>query len=789
MTVRGTARHGAGFCVLGLLLAALPGPLSAQQPGPARVLTREDLRRSGRTGLAEILQSLDPAFNAPRPSNAGGSDHAPPLTLHGLGADQLLVLLNGRRRHESALLHVDGSVGRGQGMTDLGSIPLSAIERIELYTDGGAARFGFGAVAGVVNIVLKARAAAELDAVLGTTTAGDGTVLQAAATHPIRWGNDGFLQLSAELKSRGATNRALPDLRPQYFPGDPRNDAAARRVTSRLGDPRSDELSGFVHAAKRLGVSVEAYGFAGLSRRRGESGEQWRPHRDDRTVRALFPDGFLPLLSPKIQDGSALAGARGNLLRWSWDVSVGYGRSSFHFDLENSGNASLGPQSPTEFYAGTLRSDQFSADLELSRRISVGRIPPLLLSVGAAYRSEGFQILAGEPDSYRFGAVPIQDGPNSGRIAAPGAQGFPGFRPEEALTVRRGSVAAFAGVSTVVLRRLSLAATGRVESYPESGWRGAYQVSAELGPLRGVTLRGSQGSGARLPGLGQSWYSRTITTIVGAGGSDNRLAPVGSPLAVLLGAAPLHLERSRTTGLGASVTPLPSLTLSADYYRVTVGGRIILSGTFDAPVVQQYLAQRRFPEIGGVGFFNNALDTRTTGVDAAAAYRVRLGTAELRLRAAFNHNTTRVTAVDSIAGVLAQFQDVLFSRVERARIERGQPRDNLILAGELVRGSWTVQARAQRFGAVASFGEPADGSLDQTFAARWIGDLSASFRTRAGPMVSLGADNLFDTYPERNNRGDANLEGNSNFGVFPYNTVSPFGFNGRLVYLRASWAY
>jgi iron complex outermembrane recepter protein len=784
VTAQLPGRRGAGSRVLGLLLLLPAGALSAQAGFPVDTLTRAELLRSGRGELAEILQALIPSLNFPRASGAGGSDHLRPASLRGLGADQLVVLVNGRRRVESALLNVNGAIGRGQATTDLNAIPLAAIERIELHREGDAARYGFGAVAGVIDIILRSDAH-EVGAELGADSEGDGVLARAEASHAVRLGRGGRLQLSGELKRRGGTNRALPDRRPQYFPGDPRNEdpALQRRVTQRFGDPESNAVAGVLNAEQRIRGNIEAYGFASVSRRSNEAGELWRTPSDDRTVRALYPDGFLPLIAPKLFDGAALGGVRGRLLGAGWDASVGYARNSMRYDLEGTANASLGPHSPTRFDAGTLRADQFRAGLELDARVRrLGPIPPLGLRLGGEHRSDGYQIEVGEPDSYRYGAVPIQDGPHAGGIAQPGAQGFAAFRPGDAVIARRGMVGGFGELTTLIRKRLSLGAAGRLEYYRGLGTLGVYQLSGGLGPIRGITLHGSYGTGIRVPSLAQSFFSSGSTTVIGQLGFEDRTVPVGDPLAVVLGARPLRPEHSRNLNAGGSWTQ-GALRLSAEYYRIRVLDRIILSGSFDDAAVQSFLAQHSFPGIAGVRFFSNALSTLTTGVDAAASYRFRVREAEVGLRAAFNHNSTQVTLTDSIPGLLALFSGTLFDRVERARLERGQPRDNLILLGTATRGAWSVTARSQRFGSVTSFGKPVDGSLDQSYGAKWLSDLSVGYR-RGRATLTLGADNLFNMYPDRNRFGDADTEGNSNFGMFPYSNVAPFGLGGRFVYVR-----
>jgi len=760
----------------------VPALLQAQ----VDTLSHEQLRRTGRTALSEVIASLVPAFNVPQPSNTGASDALRSATLHGMGADQFVVLLNGRRRLESALLNLSESIGRGQSSTDLDAIPLSAIERIEVHRNGDAARYGFGAVAGVINIVLLERAPPALEALAGTRASGDGQVLLAGGQRYFRLPKGGYLQLGAELRSQAATNRALADQRQQYFNGDSRNSDPAlnNRVDQRFGQPESNEIKGILSGAEPI-RGWTAYAVATWSRRSAESADLWRPASDDRTVRALYPNGFLPLYAPKLQDGSVLGGARGTLLGFGWDARIGYARNSVRYDLEHTENASLGRLSPTRFDAGALRADQFQAGLDASRRIELGNaLSPVSFAIGGQYRSDGYQIVAGEPDSWRYGAVPIQDGPNVRGLTQPGSQGFPGFRPGNAVTTRRGMAAGYGELATVALKRVSLAAAGRLELYPHRAI-GVYQLSAALNRFHGFGLRGYRGTGARVPTLAQIAFSSASTFVASGIGFEERTLAVRDTIAQLLGVQPLRPERSSHYGAGGSWSG-GGLRLGADYFSVSVRKRIILTGTFSDFALQNFLAQYGYFNVGRVRFLANALRTRTHGVDANAEYRFRAGRMALQLSGSFAHATTRVALTDSTSGALTPFSSEFFTRGERLRLEHGQPEDNLLLSAEATRGPWSLRVRSERYGSVASAGAALDGTQDQRYAAKWLADLSASYQRRR-LTLHLGADNVFGTYPDRNRFGDANTEGNSNFGMFPYSNQSPFGFSGRFVYLRVEW--
>ncbi|MBA3318117.1 MAG: TonB-dependent receptor plug domain-containing protein, partial [Gemmatimonadales bacterium] len=435
---------------------------STEAPVPVDVLTAAEIRQSGRTETSQIIQSLAPSFNFPRPTIADGTDHTRPATLRGLSPDQVLVLVNGKRRHASALINVNSSIGRGSGMVDLNAIPASAIDRIEILRDGAAAQYGSDAIAGVINIILKEGTENELGATVGQTTESDGGVVQVGGNYAIPLGPDGVLQLAAEYRNRGATNRTAADLRTQYFAGDPRNTdpALTGQINHRQGDADTEDGGLFLNLAKPVGLATEVYAFGGGTLRNGEAAGFWRRALDDRTVRAIHPDGFLPLIATKISDFSGVAGVRGDVRGWSWDLSGNYGRNLFHYDVRNSNNVTLGTASPTEFYAGTLVFDQLTTNLDLSKGFEIGVAGPLNVAVGGEFRRDGYGIREGEPDSWRDGGVRVLDGPNAGAQGAPGAQVFPGFRPTDATDESRNNVAGYVDLEAKVVPKVLLGVAG-----------------------------------------------------------------------------------------------------------------------------------------------------------------------------------------------------------------------------------------------------------------------------------------------------------------------------------------
>nr|MBA3319654.1 TonB-dependent receptor [Gemmatimonadales bacterium] len=330
----------------------------------------------------------------------------------------------------------------------------------------------------------------------------------------------------------------------------------------------------------------------------------------------------------------------------------------------------------------------------------------------------------------------------------------------------------------------------RVEHYNDFGSTTDGKLTARFEPVAGVALRGAIATGFRAPSLGQSFFSATSTNFIDGQPFENRTFPVTTGVAQALGARPLEPETSENYSFGVALNPVRNFSLTADYYQILIDDRIVFSGNFTGTPIRTFLEQRGFPGVAGARYFTNAIDTRTLGVDVVANYGFLVGEAStIRLTGGYNHNVNRVLRVAPTPAELSGFQETLFDRVERARIEVGQPKSSLTLAGVFSHDDVGLTVRTQRFGEVTSFGTPADGSLDQTFGAKWITDLSASYIFNGRLRVTGGVDNVFDVYPDANNRGDPTVAGNNNFGIFPYNGISPFGFNGAFYYGRLSFTF
>ena len=771
---------------------------------PVDVLSREQIAASGFSETAQVIASMVPSFNFPRPSITDGTDTVRPATLRGLGPDQVLVLINGKRRHQSALVHLNGSIGRGSTGVDLNAIPLSAIDRIEVLRDGAAAQYGSDAIAGVINIVLKdAISRPEVTSNFGIskgTFAGNrctSSGLNCAAGDDVSftdggladiggtWGmplGSGRLTIASEFRGHNRTNRASADPRDQIVAGDAGHNAVSE-PNHRWGDPDTRDVMTFANAALPLNASAtrSLYAFGGYSRRAANSAGFYRRALDVRNQPAIYPLGFLPEIQPTVVDVSAAGGVRGVFNRWNYDFSAGAGHNSFAFTIGNTLNTSLGASAPpnkTTFDAGTLMLNQVVANADISRPVAVkGLAGPVNVAFGAEARRETYRIRAGEPDSYRDGGALNQ----AGDPAAIGAQVFPGFRPTNEVDESRGSAAGYVDVGGTVTRWLRIGGPhGRSITRTSAALDG--KLTARVAPLPMVIVRGSISSGFRAPSLGQSFFSSTATNFLNLGQGlvpvESLTLPVASAAARALGASALKPETSNNASGGVVVTPAKDLELAVDFYRITIDDRIVLSGNFTAAPIAALLAPFG---ANSARFFTNAIDTRTRGVDATASYRVRLASAgDVRLRAAYNNNRTRVGPITT-PPQLAAFSSVLFDHIEQNRLECGQPRDNFRLGGNWQRGAFGVNVDEARYGGVCSFAtqNPAE---DQHFAAKWLTDVEASLR-RGRYRLGAGVQNLFDVFPDRNTTV------NSFNGIQTFPSQSPFGFNGRALYARLAWTF
>jgi len=762
--------------------------VDAEGAVPVDILTSRQIEATGATETMQVIQRLTPSFNFPRTTIADGSASVRPASLRGLGPDQVLVLVNGKRRHTTALVHVNGTMGRGSTGADLNAIPVSAIDRIEILRDGAAAQYGSDAIAGVINIVLKSGTGPGRLALQGGTTATDqgtggdttwdGGRLDASVSKGLSLG-DGWVVVTGEYRDRNRTNRAGPDPRDQIQAGDAGNNPVPQ-PNHWVGDPETKDYLAFLNAQLPAGTSSFVYAFGGWSFRDALGpGFYRRALQFTQNWPEIYPIGFLPLIATSVGDGSGTLGVRGTRGAWYGDLSLQYGRNSMDFDIENTLNASLGPAIPpnqTEFYAGSFIADQFVANLDVSRGLEIGLAGPLNLAFGAEFRREGYRLKAGEPGSYADGGVPASNGAR----AVPGSQVFPGFRPSNEADVSRNNAALYVDAEGDVTGRLRLGAAGRFEHYSDFGSTVDGKLTLRLQAHKAFVIRGAASTGFRAPSLAQSNFSAVSTNFINIPGQGTVPVEVGtfavaSPVARALGATDLKPENSVQLTAGFAFTPHRSIDFTADYFNIAIDDRIVFSGNFTGGAISALLAPFG---ASGARFFTNAINTRTQGVDLTANYSTSLGDGStLRLYAAYNYNRTRIRGEVATPPPLAGLGNVLYDRVERGRTECGQPGSQARFIGDWTKSRFAANVNVGLYGSYCVKQLDETGALDQTFSSKWLTDLEAAYRLER-LTLAVGVQNLFDVYPEQV------LLPLQPQGV-RYATTNAFGINGRFLYAKA----
>ena len=763
----------------------------AEKAVPVDIIPREQIETAASAETNQIIEKVAPSFNFPRPSIADGTDSVRPATLRGLGPDQVLVMVNGKRRHTSALVNVNNTVGRGSAGADLNAIPASAIDSVEILRDGAAAQYGSDAIAGVLNLVLKSDAQPmKVEVRGGSTTHADGQMIDATLSGGWKVGR-GALFGTFEYRDRYETNRALVDPREQVKTGDAGNNAVPQ-PNAHWGDAYERDLLSLANL--NLPITDDGkqifYGFGTFDIRHGSHGGNYRRALDTTDWPQIYPLGFLPLIEPRILDYALNAGVRGEMAKWFYDASAGYGRDRFDFYVRNSLNVSLGPNIPpnqTSFYAGSLGDRQLTGNFDVSRAFNAGLPGPLNVAAGVEYRRDGYQVVAGEPASYIDGGSLNQFGTSRG---TPGSQVFPGFRPDNAVDVTRDSKAVYVDVEGDVLTQLRVGVAGRFEDFSDFGNTTNGKLTLRYSPAKPFIVRAAASTGFRAPSLGQSWFSAVSTNFLrDAAGNvvpfQVWTAPVNSPIAKALGAEPLRPETSRNYSGGVVWQPASNLEMTADFFRIDIKHRIVLSGNFTQPQVQPLLAPFG---ANSARYFTNAIDTRTNGVDLVVNHQRPFLAGRVDLSAAYSNNRTKIVSVAPTPPQLAGLGAVLFDHLQTRTVECGQPRDNTRLMESYNQGSWNVTARQSRYGEYCSINNAVKD--DQVYPAAWLADLELSYRWNRYTFA-VGAENLFDTFPARNlNAGVPNgSEQVGSAGVFLYPRNTPFGMNGRFVYTRLGYTF
>ncbi|HUR12717.1 MAG TPA: TonB-dependent receptor [Flavitalea sp.] len=827
-------RYAADQDVVVLIGTRRAGRVKTETPVPVDVINISSPQPTSRMDLSSLLNFTAPSFNYNKQSGSDGGDHVDLATLRGLGPDQTLVLVNGKRRHQTSFVAVFGTRGRGNSGTDLNTIPISAIDRVEILRDGASAQYGSDAIAGVINIILK-NTVNKFTGHVGTSAYYDpkfnpafenglghyiydkkldGRTLSAGFNYGIPVGKQaGFLNLSADLLTNSKTFRQALDT------SDPSNnkDGMYLNPYRRANGDGSLEMAGGQYNLELPIASSGSrfYSFGGYNYRFADAyaftrNFSARPERFPTDAGGnIIPvpdiiktaaDGeqyFNPHIQTRIKDGSVVAGVRKTGSGWTWDFSNTTGYNRFQFFGDKTFNAGLGA-TQTHFDDGGFSFLQNTTNASFSREFP-GIAEGFNFAFGAEYRYERYTIFAGEQASYA----------NYDPDKATGAQGFPGYQPADEVSANRSTVGAYADVEIDVTKKFLLNLAVRGENYSDFGSTFNGKIAARLKAADNFNIRGSIGSGFRAPSLQQINFSSTFTTVQAGNIAEVKIAPNYSPITKAAGIEELKQEKSVNGSLGFTFNPVNGFNITIDGYWVKIKDRVVLSGQFDAsdPDIDPVLAsQMNALNVSLAQFFANAVNTTNKGVDIVLDYTYRMADTRVKFMLAGNlqHMTIDAINVPAKLSGSAHLKQTFLSDREEAFILASAPKSKFAFNVEYGMKKVAIGARVNYFGKVVLLGYGEDGlgidpqvptdngsgsvKDEYNYNGRVTTDIYSSVLFSDKVTLHLGVDNLFNVHPA--------------FGIAPgakgwaYNTepAGPFdavqmGGNGRRLFARIVFAF
>ncbi|WP_232495326.1 TonB-dependent receptor plug domain-containing protein [Novosphingobium kaempferiae] len=769
----------------------------ATSPTPIDVISGEQIAQlGGSMQLRDVLSQLVPSFQSQQVGSSSWNSVTRPAGLRGLSGVHVLVLVNGKRRHNSSLIDLNsGSTSMGGNPVDLDQIPASAIARIEVLRDGAAAQYGSDAIAGVINVILKSNP----DAGSGSIEAGqrfkdsvngsDGETVSAQLSKGFHLGETGSIVVSAEGKLQKPTVRNSDYTGRVYSrvngADDPREATAdRRRYQGGLPDLKSINLA---QNSQIEAGDLTIYSNATFGYREARVGQAGRYPATTSDIVEIYPDGFTPYYTMKETDWQATAGMKQTVDGWNLDLSTTYGRDYVRSGADNTLNASLGTTSPTSFDTFSAAFDQWTTNFDVTKGFEILGGRNLQVSAGAEFRYESYVTKSLDTASWANGGYTYPVGsPLAGQPGAIGAQGATVITPADEADAKRTIGAAYIDLALDLTDRLLVTGAGRFETYDDSSgsvWSG--KVSALWRATDWLNFRGAFSNGFRAPSLSQQAYAQTATQVSLVNGSyqliESKILQTGSPIAQALGAQDLKPEKSRNYSFGVTMTPLAGFTLTVDAYQINIDDRITLTGLLSSAGVRQILRNNGFSGDQYVRFFANAIDTRTRGIDAVANYSFSLGDfGQVRASAAYNYNKTKIARIAENPDELANLGLTLFDRQTQGYFTVFTPRDKVILGLNWSKGPFSINAKETRYGSWKALANSA--SSDQSYGAKWITDLEAGYQVTEKMKLAVGAYNLFNTYPDKNTVVNT-------IGSSPYGSNSPFGAYGGYYYGRLSFDF
>lgn len=746
---------------------------------PVDVISMEQLlKEAPQLTLNDILNYVIPSFNSVRQSSSDGTEHIDPVTLRGMGPDQVLVLINGKRRHTTSLVNYQNTVGNGSVGTDLGAIPISAIKSIEVLRDGAAAQYGSDAIAGVVNIILKNSPGASASLTYGQTSKNDGETYNFNGSYGAKLGEKGSIVFSAVVSERKKTNRSGDhnlDIYGDNFAYDFANDPTSARANDdllmnqaglsrkdfrfQIGDAQIRNQQFFINAETNLTDALQVYTFGGISLRQGNGfGFRRLPNEVPTESKLIYPNGFQPILKSNVNDYSNTTGLRYKTNNnWDIDLSNTFGLNDFKYNVDHTLNYSLGKNSPTSFYAGKHSFLQNTVNLDFSKRLNSA----VNLAFGGEYRYEQYEIKAGEEGSYKDG----------------GSQSFVGFSLDNQIKGKRNSVAAYADVN-LNFGALTADLAGRFENYSDSGSTLNGKLALRYEYLKGYSVRGAISTGFRAPSLQQKYFSNSYTDLYIKEDGTQALVTKGiirneSAIAQdVLGLDRLKHETSVNASLGLTFRPLNKLFITLDGYFIRVNDRIVLTSDITDPILEAN-------GVEAARIFSNAVDTETKGLDLVVSYQTRLGKGNFNANLSGNLNKTKIVGYHFPSNLTVPYNQY-FGPDQVNIIESLSPRLKGTLNLTYHINKFNFLVRNTYFGKVTRDGYPY--GIEQIHSGKVVTDVTVGYDITKNVSFTIGANNLFNIYP------DKQVYENSYYGVFQYAPVQ-MGVTGAYYFARVNFNF
>ena len=754
---------------------------------PIDIISSEDFKQQGATDMVSMMQTVVPSFNVNDQPINDASTLVRPANLRGMAADHTLVLVNGKRRHRSAVItFLGGGLSDGAQGPDISVIPASALKQVEVLRDGAAAQYGSDAIAGVINFVLNdASEGGTFEARYGSFYEGDGDMIQLSGNIGLPLSDAGFINLSAEYRTADDTSRSVQ-----------RDDAAALVAAGNtfVADPAQiwgspeikHDIKLFANAGLELSDSSEAYMFGNYAVREVEGGFYYRnPHTrggvfandgsllvgdltgdmsgncptdiapganvltNDRYINEvannpdcfafneILPGGFTPRFGGEVTDMSLVFGTKGELDNdVTYDVSVNLGQNEVDFKISNTINPSLGPDTPFEFSPGRYTQSEQTLDIDFTKPFDVGLYEPLFVATGFQYRHESYESFAGDTASYEIGPLASQG-------FGIGSNGFPGLAANSQGLVSRHNVAFYIDAEAYITENFMLAGALRYEDFSDFGDTTKGKIAFRWQALENIAFRGAYSTGFKAPTLGQS-NVRNVTTAFGTGGEliDRATLPPTDPVSQLKGGEQLTPEESESITFGIVAQFDSGLFITADYYNIELTDRlstasgIALTDEDIATLISQGINDASsFSEIS---FFTNDFDTTTEGVDVVANYSMEMLGGDTKFSLAYNWTST---VVDRASDNISDFRIRM--------LEDNLPAVRYSATANHTNGDWRFLTRLNYFGSI--FEDHLDSALPiNKVGSEFTVDLEVAYSFTEDFTLTVGAKNALDEYPDEN---------------------------------------